>query len=102
MGLAFAASAIILAYILSMDKKAAVKRRAFRWYVVIVSLLFLLFMILVAESLFLLVFAVPVLLMMDIIWIKSTRFCSWCGQTVQTNLPFVNKEFCPRCGSPFL
>ena len=102
MGLAFASLAIILVYILSMDKKPAVKRTAFRWYVILVSLLLLLFISLVIESLVLLVFVVPVLVLVDFIWLKYTRFCEWCGRAVQTNLPFVNKEFCPRCGSHFL
>ena len=102
MGLAFASQAIVLVYILSMDKKAAVKRTAFRCYVIVVSLLLLLFMSLVGESLALLVFVIPVLVLVDFIWLKYTRFCEWCGKAVQTNLPFVNKDFCPRCGAHFL
>ena len=102
LGLAFASLSAILVYILSMDKKAVVKRTAFRWYVILVSLLLLLFMSLVAESLVLLVFVVPVLVVVDFIWLKYTRFCEWCGRAVQTNLPYVDKEFCSRCGSRFL
>jgi hypothetical protein len=102
MGLAIASLAIVLIHILGMDRKAAVKRTAFRWYVIIVSLLLLLFLSLVAESLVLLVFVIPVLVLMDFIWLKYTRFCEWCGRATQTNLPFVNKHFCPRCGARFL
>ena len=101
-GILFAALAILLFYILSMERKASVKRKAFRWYIVLVSVLLIMYLGLVVESLALLVFAVPVLILLDFIWLKYTRFCEWCGKAVQTNLPYVDKENCPRCGSKFL
>ncbi len=101
-GLVIAGWAIILAYILDMSKSAAVKRTAFRWYVILSSVFLLVFLSLIAESLFLLVFVVPVLVLMDFIWLKYTRFCEGCNHAAQTNLPFVNNDICSRCGSRFL
>ena len=104
MGIFVATSLLILfAYIFHMERKATVKQKVFRWYIVLVSIFIIIYMGFTLESLALLVFAVPIVILVAIMWIKYTRFCEWCGQTVQINSPFIDdKENCPRCGSKLL
>lgn len=86
-------------YVLGMDKPARVKRRAFRWWVASFAIFVLIFTALILEDLFLMVVVIPVLGFLVFGWLRSTKFCEWCGRPVRTNLPFTDKEFCPTCGS---
>lgn len=103
MGIFVATSLLILfAYIFHMERKAAVKQKIFRWYIVLVSIFIIIHMGFTLESPVLLVFAIPMVIFVAFMWIKYTRFCEWCGKAVQINLPFIDKENCPRCGSKLL
>ncbi len=85
--------------ILHLNMKASVKRKAYRWCVILSALSFLVVMPLTGLEVGLLIFVIPVLAGMSFIFIKFTKFCEWCGTAVRTNQPFVNKEHCPKCGS---
>lgn len=85
--------------ILHLDMKASVKRRAFRWSIILSALSFLVVMPLTGLEVGLLIFVIPVLAGMIFISIKFTKFCEWCSAAVRTNYPFVDKEHCPKCGS---
>ncbi len=84
--------------ILRLDMKAAAKRKAFRWCVVLSALSFLVVMPLTGLDVELLIFVAPVLAGISFIFIKFTKFCEWCGTAVRTNEPFVDREHCPTCG----
>jgi hypothetical protein len=86
-------------YILHMNKKATVKRMAFRWWLI----LFAVFSITnlafgIADKVLLLLF-LPVLAVVLVGWYRFTKFCDWCGRMVKTNLPFASSNRCPRCSS---
>ena len=83
--------------ILRLDMKASVKRNAFRWGVILSALSFLVVMPLTGLDLRLLMLVIPVLAGVSFIFIKSTKFCEWCGTAVRTNDPFVDQEHCPKC-----
>jgi uncharacterized membrane protein len=85
--------------LLRSDMNSRVKKRAFRWCVVLSALSFLVVMPLTGLDLGLLVAVIPVLALISFSFIRYTKFCEWCGTAVRTNLPFVDKEHCPRCGS---
>ena len=86
-------------YILRMNRKATDKRKAFRWWLVIfAAFLAVYFSITIADKIFLVV-VLPVLAGVVYGWLKFTKFCDWCGRMVHTNLPFRDKNHCPRCGS---
>jgi len=85
--------------ILSMDMKASVKRKAFRWCVILSALSFLIVLPLTGLEIELLVFVIPALAGMSFISIRYTKICEWCATAVRTNLPFVDKEHCLKCGS---
>ena len=87
-------------YILRMNKKAAVKRKAFRWWLIVAAAFLVLYLSLVVQDKVLLVFVLPVLAGVLFGMFKFTKFCDWCGRFVQTNLPFRRSDACPRCGSP--
>ena len=93
----FIGFAMAFVFILNAEMKPAVKRKAFRWTVILSALSFLIVMPLTGIEIKLLVFALPVLAAMTFIAIKYTKICEWCGAAIQTNLPFVNKERCPKC-----
>lgn len=85
--------------ILRLDMKASVKRKAFRWCVVLSASSFLVVMPLSGLEVRLLIFVIPVLAGVSFILIKFTKFCGWCGAAVRTNQPFDDKGHCPKCGS---
>ena len=85
--------------ILHLDMKASVKRKAFRWSVILSALSFLIVMPLTGLEVGLLIFVIPVLAGVSFIFIKFTKFCGVCGTAVRTNHPFVDKGHCPKCGS---
>jgi hypothetical protein len=95
----FSAFLISNIYILHMNKKASVKRKAFRWWMAAFALFLLVFTALTIEDLVLMVFVIPVIAWVAFMSLRFTKFCDWCGRMIQTNLPFTDKKHCPRCGS---
>lgn len=93
--------ALVLAqiYILNMDTKSKVKRKAFRWWLTVCGGVLAVFLCLVVSDKILLVVAIPGLAGVLFAFAKFTKFCDWCGRVVQTNLPFGDRNTCPRCGS---
>lgn len=87
------------AYILKMNKKASLKRKAFRWWVGSFALFLLVSIAAEVEDFALMVFVVPVIALFVFGSLRHTKFCEWCGRMVRTNLPFTDKDHCPRCGS---
>lgn len=96
----FAASHVYILYVL--DLKPPLKRRLFRWHLILFAVALLLTMALTGTSPILLVFLAPVLAFVVFAMVRWTKFCSRCGREVQTNLPYVDKERCPRCGGALL
>ena len=87
------------AYILRMNKKAVVKRTAFRWWLAIFATSLTVYFSIALPDKVLLLVVLPVLagVVFGLFWF--TKFCDWCGKIVHTNLPFGEKNCCPRCGS---
>ena len=96
----FAASHVYILYVL--DLKPPLKRRLFRGHLILFAVSVLLTMGLTGTPLELFVFLAPVLAFVVFGLIRWTKFCSRCGKEVQTNLPYVDKEHCPRCGASLL
>ena len=86
-------------YILRMNRKAAVKRKAFRWWLTIFAAFMVAYFLVALPDKILLVVVLPVLAGIVFGSLKFTKFCDWCGRLVQTNLPFRDGNSCPRCGS---
>lgn len=84
--------------ILYSDIRPILKRKLFRIAMVLFGVSVLVVIPMVGIEAILLVFAIPVLSMMLYIAIKYTKICERCGWPVQTNLPFVDQETCPKCG----
>ena len=88
-------------YILRMNRKATIKRKAFRWWMTgFAAFLVVYFSISVPDKI-LLVVVLPVLAAVVFGFLRFTKFCEWCGRMIQTNLPFRTGNQCPRCGSTF-
>ena len=86
-------------YILHMNKKASVKRRAFRWWMIVFAAFSTVYLSLAVSDKVLLLFVLPVLAAVVFGSLRFTKFCDWCGRMVKTNLPFGERNRCPRCGS---
>lgn len=86
-------------YILHMNKKAAIKRKAFRWWSIIFASFYFVYLSIAISDKVLLLVVLPVLAAVVFGWLRFTKFCDWCGRMVKTNLPFGERNRCPRCGS---
>jgi ribosomal protein S27AE len=98
--LVFAAAYVYILYVL--DLKPPLKRKLFRGHLIVFAVVLLLAMGLTGMSAELFVFLVPVLGFVVFGMIRWTKFCSRCGREVQINLPYVDKEHCPRCGGALM
>ncbi len=98
--LIFAASYVYILYVL--DLKPPLKRKLFRGHLILFAVVLPLAMGLTGMEVGLLVFLVPVLAFVVFAMVRWTKFCSRCGREVQTNLPYLDKEHCPRCGASLL
>jgi ribosomal protein S27AE len=99
----FLAFIISFVYVLKMNRKATVKRRAYRWCVGLFSLFLFIFMASTVEHIALMVFGTPVIAWLAFGWLRYMKFCDWCGKAVNIIYPFLaDKKHCPRCGSNIL
>jgi ribosomal protein S27AE len=98
--LIFAASYVYILYVL--DLKPPLKRKLFRGHLILFAVALLLTLGLTGMEVGLFVFLVPVLAFVVFGMIRWTKFCSRCGREVQINLPYVDKEHCPRCGGALM
>jgi len=88
-------------YILHMNKKASVKRQAFRWWMAIFGVFLLMFAALMIEDLVLMVFVIPVIAWVVFISLRFTKFCDWCGRMIKTNLPLPIRNIVHGVGRVF-
>jgi membrane-bound acyltransferase YfiQ involved in biofilm formation len=79
-----------------LNNNASLKRRVFRWYIVIAGVMIGWWFYLLGgpESLLVLI---PVFAVSAYISLKTTRFCDACGKTLMNQ--FTRAKFCPRCGA---
>ena len=96
----FAASYVYILYVLNL--RPPLKRKLFRGHLILLAVALLLTMALTGTTPVLFIFLTPVLAFVVFAMIRWTKFCSRCGREVQTNLPYVDKEHCPRCGASLL
>ena len=88
-------------YILHMNRKAAIKRKAFRWWMIVFAAFMVVYFLITIPDKILLIVVLPVLAVVVFGLLRFTKFCDWCGRMIQTNLPFRTGNQCPRCGSTF-
>lgn len=86
-------------YILHMNKNAVIKRKAFRWWTTVFAAFLVVYLSIALTDKVLLLVVLPVVAGVVFALLKFTKFCDWCGRMVQTNLPFGERNRCPRCGS---
>jgi hypothetical protein len=98
--LIFAASYVYILHV--PDLKPPLKRKLFRGHLILFAVVLLLTLGLTGMEVVLFVFLVPVLAFVVFGVIRWTKFCSRCGREVQINLPYVDKEQCPRCGGALM
>jgi hypothetical protein len=97
-GVPFIIYVMAFTLILYSDIRPALKRKLFRIAMILVGVSVLIVIPMTGIDALLLVFVIPVVSMMLYITIKYTKVCERCGWPAQTNLPFVNKETCRKCG----
>lgn len=78
------------------NSSADLKRRVFRWYIVVGGVLVNFWFVLLG-GLISLLFSIPLFAISALICIKTTRFCDSCGATRMNQ--FIRAQFCPRCGA---
>jgi FtsH-binding integral membrane protein len=107
----FACTWIVLfcvnAYVLFSRRDATFKRKWFRRMVVLMSGLFVFFVVAINASSgvqmawpFLLCVLFPIVILIAWLNLKLTRFCDHCGATILPGNFFVRPKYCPRCGTP--
>jgi hypothetical protein len=75
------------------------KVKYFKFFVILVGILFLGFVTAMGVPPQVFVIMVPAVALITFLNIKFTRFCKNCGKTIINNVPFTKIEFCPKCGS---
>ncbi len=86
-------------YLFSVNRDAALKRRFFPWFTLLVGILFVLYVIRLGFSLPTLLFIIPAAALITFFNLRGTKFCDVCGSTVRRNTPFSKIEVCPKCGA---
>jgi hypothetical protein len=94
--IALGAAGFFLFYV---SKNVRFKRRFFPWYVILTSLLFILFGLGIGFPLRMLLIMVPVLGLIACLNIISTKFCDNCGRTLTNQAWFTKVEYCAKCGA---
>jgi hypothetical protein len=97
----FVGFAAAFGYVLRSDMQPALKKKVFRWSPILSALSLLIVMPLTGIEIGLMIFVVPVLAVITFLIIKYIKICERRGAAVQVNLPFIDQEHCPECGSDF-
>jgi hypothetical protein len=77
---------------------AARKRRLFRGYTIGAGVLFLVGLMVTGFPVFMVVLAVPFIVVTTRMNLSLVRFCDSCGATAWRQLPFQEVRFCAKCG----
>jgi hypothetical protein len=85
-----------------VNKDVKFKRRYFRWYVILVGVIFIGFACGTDGSWGALAFMGPAVALITYLNIRGTRFCDKCGRTIIDHMPFSRAEYCSRCGAQLL
>ncbi len=87
-------------YFFFLNKDAAFKRKYFPWFAVSASALFLVFMWLMGFPPQTFVLMVPAAVLITVLNIRGTRFCSSCGRTIfSQGMPWSRPDYCSSCGA---
>ena len=78
---------------------AALKRKVWRLYVISAGVLFAGFLVLSGAPPEFLIIAIPAMILITFLNMRSTRFCDACGKTLFNQSPFFVPRFCSRCGA---
>jgi len=90
---------IISFIIFFFGKDAVLKRKLWTPFVILASVLFIGFAMLMGfhgQEMF---FMIPFVILITYLNIKCTKFCDSCGKTIINQNFFVKPEFCTKCGS---
>lgn len=80
-------------------KKVILKRRVLPIFTIGAGVLFLGFGYLMGFPGDSLTFMIPMVILITIINLYSIKFCGKCSKMIHNRIPFIKKEFCPKCGS---
>ncbi len=81
-------------------RNAALKRRLFPPFIVIIGVIFGCFIAYISHAYLQVLFlAIPTISLISFLNIRQTRFCDACGRTLYKQPLFSRPQFCPRCGA---
>ena len=84
-----------------LNRNAALKRKVLPIFATVVGILFGAFVFYMTRgSLFALALIVPMIVLITVINIRTTRFCDACGRTLIRQSLFSRPGFCSQCGAP--
>ena len=89
---------VISYYLFYVSKNAPLKRKAWPIFVIGVGALLVLFAYLMGASIKFLVIMSPLILLVIVLHLRTTRFCDACGETIMEQ-NFSRPEFCTECGA---
>ena len=82
-----------------LNKNAALKRKLFPYFVLGAGLVMVAFISLSKIPHQVLFVAIPIIVLISFLNIKSVKFCDSCGRTVHSQNPFSPAEYCQKCGA---
>ena len=86
-------------YLFFIRKNYEFKVRYFKYFVIMVAILFIAFVTAMGAPLQAYIFMIPVVIVITFLNIRNTRFCKTCGKTIINQLGSGKIDFCPKCGS---
>ena len=86
-------------FLFYVSKNVQFKRKYFPWYVILGGVIFVLFGLGMGLPVAMLFIMLPVVTLITLLNIKSTRFCDNCGRTIINQMWFSKVEYCAKCGA---
>lgn len=84
--------------IFSVVKSAALKRKLWALFVIVVGVLFVAYSYYISADAFVLYVVSLFVILISILNIKLTKFCDSCGKMVISQAFFARPKYCSKCG----
>jgi hypothetical protein len=83
-----------------LSRNAQLKRKVWRPFVVITSVLFVAFVWAMGVPSQFMVIAIPAVALITFLNLHTVQFCNSCGATIMSQNPLSKPAFCSKCGAP--
>ena len=81
-----------------VSNNAKLKKKLYAPFTIGAGLLFILFLYLIVPQPAVLIVAIPMVILITVMNLKTIKFCSQCGKTIMQKSVFSKAKHCPKCG----